>query len=829
MPRPRSLRHSLPALVLALVVITATELWVSGFGLSDFKVPLNLKKSLHERIKLDIYGEDTVYPFNDGKPSLKCGYNIYMTDSDMCPNNDRLNTPICATASHSQQARPKINETTMYISNPPYENYFYSDCNVATQLVVTSPMNDSDLSIIGPRMIFAWPTGNSGACLFFEPQNGVNGSLAIEVINSTVGSPLAPVYIARDDNPAIGVTGVIKFNDTAVLSLSILGSIRAIRDYTEGPSLLYPEFQEKIQVKRQGHGVVVSRLWLDNVTTTTVILTPGGSNRATVKDGKATLEAGEYLVVAHINYPQMEQLSLEGVLRDESLAEKYEHETKALSFLSYSDKLLAGGWRFLTYFGRDVMISTLLLRPILSDRAIEATIGAVLERINRTDGSACHEETVGDFATFKNMQEGNTLTVYRCDYSMIDTDYFLPILMHAHFVEGRAGPDRLKALLSTPAGKVDPKNKGLKWGDLFKILANRILNQTAPFAAEGGQTRENLIHLKPGMETGVWRDSTYGIGGGRIPFDVNAGLAPAALRDLSTMAKEFGDIIAGDEADDWAERAEKQAEVWEDKSIDFFKVVLTADEVCKRLEKFVNVSSYYDGPSHADLIDHDYAYHTLALEGNNGLDEIPVMNSDASVRLLVSKGTNQTRLTDMINNTAHTILRPFPAGLMTPVGLVVANPAISGDEMVMANFSNSAYHGTVVWSWQLVTMVQGVEKQLLRCNFWDKPDFCRDPVVYGNLRKAYNALWDVIEKNDDTLSDEVWSWEYVDGKFKKASLGSLPPPPGAGGAAESDIIQLWSLTFLAVKRNEELRIKEELTKDEDYGETARNGSEDAPE
>jgi hypothetical protein len=83
-----------------------------------------------------------------------------------------------------------------------------------------------------------------------------------------------------------------------------------------------------------------------------------------------------------------------------------------LSFLSYSEKLLAGAWRFLTYFGRDSMISALLLEPILSrgnGSATEAVIGAVLERINRTDGSVCHEETIGDYATYVNLE--NNITV----------------------------------------------------------------------------------------------------------------------------------------------------------------------------------------------------------------------------------------------------------------------------------------------------------------------------------------------------------------------------------------------------------------------------------
>jgi hypothetical protein len=721
--------------------------------------------------------------------------------------NFELIQPSCSIASNALKPEVNTSATTLYISDPPYENYFYSDHNGAAQVIVTSPLADSDLSITGPRFIVAWPAGNSGAGLFFQPENGVNGSLGIKVINSTVGAPLAPVYIPGDNYPSVGVKGIIQFNSTATLSISILGSVRAIRDFTEGPSLLHPELQQGIQVRRDGtNGVSISRLWLDNVTTTTITFAPRASHSTSINDGKATFETGEYLFSAHINYPQLKQLSMQDVLKDQSLIDKHEHETKALSFLSYSDKILAGAWRFLTYFGRDDMISTLLLQPILQDTAVEGVIGSVLERINRTDGSACHEETIGDYATLLNLREGNGSTQYRCDYSMVDTDYFVPILIHSHFVSYGAGLDRLKALLSTPAGKVDAKNTGLTWGDLFTLLAGKIMEVTAPFASPGGQTRENMIHLKPGFDTGVWRDSVYGLGGGRIPFDVNVALAPAALRSIASLANEYGSDIFGDHVEDWAERAEQYAEVWEDKTLDFFRTVVSAETLRERLKTFTETSVYYDGPSHAEVIDSDFPYHTLALEGHQGLDVVPVMNTDACVRIFYINGTNQTRVTEYLNSTALSILRPFPAGLMTPVGLAVANPAISGNEVVIRNFSNSAYHGSVVWSWQLVAMAKGVEKQLDRCNSpQSRPDFCNDEVVYKNVKDAYNALWDSIENNEDYLSDEVWSWVYVDGQFKHASLGSLPPPPGVQGIAESDVVQLWSLAFLAVRRNEGMR------------------------
>ena len=105
-------------------------------------------------------------------------------------------------------------------------------------------------------------------------------------------------------------------------------------------------------------------------------------------------------------------------------------------------------------------------------------------------------------------------------------------------------------------------------------------------------------------------------------------------------------------------------------------------------------------------------------------------------------------------------------------------------------------------------MARGLKKQLDRCpssNRQPTPDSCSFPVVYNNVKNAYNSLWDAIEENKDYLSDEVWSWVYKDGEFIHAPLGSLPPPPGAGGVAESDIVQLWSLTFLAVIRNEGMR------------------------
>ena len=43
--------------------------------------------------------------------------------------------------------------STLHLSEPPYENYLVSDCHSAAHVVVTSPLPDSDLSLIAPRLL----------------------------------------------------------------------------------------------------------------------------------------------------------------------------------------------------------------------------------------------------------------------------------------------------------------------------------------------------------------------------------------------------------------------------------------------------------------------------------------------------------------------------------------------------------------------------------------------------------------------------------------------------------------------------------------------------
>lgn len=43
--------------------------------------------------------------------------------------------------------------TQFFLSDDPYENYFYSDCHMSTQVIVSSPGPSDNLTLIAPRLL----------------------------------------------------------------------------------------------------------------------------------------------------------------------------------------------------------------------------------------------------------------------------------------------------------------------------------------------------------------------------------------------------------------------------------------------------------------------------------------------------------------------------------------------------------------------------------------------------------------------------------------------------------------------------------------------------
>lgn len=606
----------------------------------------------------------------------------------------------------------------LYLSDGPHGNYFYSDCHQSVHVIVTSPRFSDRLDITKPRLLVAWPAGNSGVLAQFS---GQAGSLSIKVKNSdtNTAADIDPIYKeVSGGSPIVGVTSTLHFNDSAILAVPIQGSIRTLREFTEGGRTTQ-DFQGSFGFTEYTDGsATINRTWFDGVTTTTMRLTPlNGAQEITINRGEKwtlSLGQGDYKFEVSYNYPQLDQLNPQEVLTEAAkpLLSQDPDLVTSLAFLSYSNKLLAGTWRFLTYFGRDSMISMLLMQDILSQDAIEAVIGAVIERINNKDGTVCHEEVLGDYATWLNKKDGISSSEPRCDYKMIDTDFLLPIAMQRYFIDTAPGQGASKAFFDKTAAFL-PENKGRTYAQLAQITAEKIMRIAAPFAES--PTRENLLSLRKGESVGQWRDSNNGLGGGRKPYDVNTAYVPAGLRAIAALSR------AGFFPDhpDWKDVADKQAKIWEDKTLGFFEFTMPQNAAKTRVREYVG-QGLLGTPDSADRITADVKFYGLALDGAAG-EPVAVMNTDDCARLFFLNTSNQEQLNDFLSQTADHILLPFPVGLATDVGLVVANPAYANDAHFRNGFGRGDYHGVVVWSWQLAMMGAGLGRQLARCGGNEKP------------------------------------------------------------------------------------------------------------
>ena len=197
------------------------------------------------------------------------------------------------------------------------------------------------------------------------------------------------------------------------------------------------------------------------------------------------------------------------------------------------------------------------------------------------------------------------------DTQQIDSDYYLPVLMDRYFVQNANGSSRASDFLGTMAS-IFPSNSNLTYKQLAQINAQKIVSLAAPFAAPDNQTVDNLMHLKDGQIVGEWRDSTYGIGGGRIPFDVNTALAPAALRSIASLAS--AGIL-----DFNASLVNSYAQIWEDSTLQFFEVSIPLSNAQSLLQTYVNESGYSGLDSQSSSLDGNVTFHAISLDGNNNL------------------------------------------------------------------------------------------------------------------------------------------------------------------------------------------------------------------
>lgn len=448
---------------------------------------------------------------------------------------------------------------------------------------------------------------------------------------------------------------------------------------------------------------------------------------------------------------------------------------RTLDFLSYREKFLAGSWRFDTYFGRDTLMSVRLLMPVLQPAAVEGGLASVMARLSN-DGEVAHEEAIGEFAVLAHMKaDGSRSDAPQYDYGMIDSSYMLAPVAAAWLIGDARGRARAAAFLAAPSGRVGATAETT--GAALVRNLRLVLSQTRAFA--DAPVAANLLAIKPGRNTGQWRDSDMGLGAGRYPFDVNAVFAPAALHAIDEMMRAglLDAYLAPADRQAFAQ-AGRMAEVWRAKAPAAFEVTVPVAEARADVSALSRRQGVPSAPALAALGDRPLRFDALSL--NSDRTPVKVVNSDESFDLLF--GRPDTARLDM---EVTALMRPYPAGLMTGIGLLVANPVYAPPKL-QPLFTPSAYHGQVVWSWQQALLAAGLARQRART---DLP-----AELQVRLAEAQTALWTVINANKAVANSELWSWTFADGRYQVAPFGA-----GAADADEANAAQLWSTVFLALK------------------------------
>ncbi len=446
---------------------------------------------------------------------------------------------------------------------------------------------------------------------------------------------------------------------------------------------------------------------------------------------------------------------------DSAQSPRIEREIRGFELLSSREKLMAGLPNYATYFGRDMLMTALLMAPIWSDTMDEHVIAAALAKLN-PDGEVSHEEALGGQAIRENAARYlkqpdpailRDLQAVRENYFMVDDDFQLPVVA-ARYLANRAVPDaRKRAFLA-------------RWREALVKNLNFVLRQTAPYAREPVATNLVSFHRDDDgwWHPGSWRDSRVGYAGGRFAFDVNVVWVPAALRGIAAIDSTLRALglegVTG-EAD-----AATAAQAWSG-TARHFEVALAPAEVEARIHaKLASLPAVERLYWEQALIRSGFPADTLrflAVSLDSAGRPIPVMSTDPAMWLL---------LENLSPEREALVLRPFtlpyPVGLfVNGLGPLAANDAYA-TPAVWQMFEHDLYHSPrVVWGREVNTLLVSLARR-------------------GSSTPILDAVLKAVEQSGFRHA-ELWSYEVSGGALRPVRYGT-----------GSDV-QLWSLTDLAVQ------------------------------
>jgi hypothetical protein len=507
-----------------------------------------------------------------------------------------------------------------------------------------------------------------------------------------------------------------------------------------------------------------------------------------------------------------------------------ERQVRGTELLSSREKLMAGLPNYATYFGRDMLLTALMMRPIWRQEMSEFAIASALRKLG-PQGDVSHEEAMGgqavregaaEYATlmgahFAAMGAGNRtaadtllaratavlrdLRRTRENYHMIDDELQLAVLAGRWLSDPSVPASRKRAFLLDSADGGGPR--------VLRLLRELALvsRMTAPYARV--PEAPNLVSFAPRdsgrWSSASWRDSGAGYAGGRYAMDVNAIWAPHALEAMERILIALGELGIGANSVVWKEPAmvaSPLAQYARDRpalrsAIDtwsgawrHFLVQLGPDAV--RAHVAARLAAMPSGERGAwqrvlasTPVERDsLAFLAVALDGDGR--PLGVANSDVATQLFLgdhegAHGASDSATADRVLRDVRLFVRGYPVGLFIDrVGPVVANDAYAPPTVWRA-FERDPYHGPrVVWGREVNLFLLGAARRVA--------DADGDPARASYARELRGAIDRIIGAVDASgFRSELWSYELRGDRI-------VPVRYGTG----SDV-QLWSVSDLAVQ------------------------------
>src|SRR5438309_2329105 len=470
---------------------------------------------------------------------------------------------------------------------------------------------------------------------------------------------------------------------------------------------------------------------------------------------------------------------------------RLEREVRGVELLCYREKLMAGLPNFATYFGRDMLMTALLMQPVWAPAMSEHVVASALGKLSPT-GDVSHEEALGGQAIRENAAEYNRLVsagrpararvrlgqlaATRENYIMVDDDFQLP---------GVAA-----RLLADPRVPADRKRDFLRTGQhLARLVSNLafVVRKAAPYARDPVAT--NLVSFPRAPDghwiSASWRDSRAGYGGGRFAMDVNVIWVPHALEAVGTILdalKQLGVTPVTREqplATFTRERAALQRAVAAWKGAErHFRVALAPNDVSERVAARVRwlppaEGEFWHGVAQrTGAVADTLRFLALSLDGAGR--PIPIVNTDPAMLLLLDS-LSRNRTLELIGP----ITLPYPWGpFVDDLGPLVANDAYAA-RRVCEGLHRDPYHSpAVVWARDVTA--------LLACRARHTRAGDVGAQHAAPLQDALHRISDAVDRSG-LRHAELWSYAIENGRLVPSRYGT------------SSDVQLWSLTDLAVQ------------------------------